>query len=153
MKTLKFLSLILLSFSLGMAYAKEINTKNLQSSQSGVKVMTTPKAATTDSTNTVNPGAVIVDTRPSSDVKVMPQVTVESGSDVVIGEPQENFKAAVRSWNQACESWKQQLKMDNGKNLLIRSCGVPKQRVEKVDLKTYYVLESKSTYKIKVGCP
>jgi len=79
-------------------------------------------------------------------------VFVESGSDIIVGEPQENAKAAYRTWQSACDTWKKELKSQNSKNLMIASCGSPKQRVEKVQLINLIIFESQSTYKIKVGC-
>jgi hypothetical protein len=80
------------------------------------------------------------------------QPFVESGSSVVVGTPEENPKAAYRTWKNACDTWKQELKGDNKSNLMIASCGSPKRRVEKANMTTYYIYESKSVYKIKVGC-
>ncbi|PIR22769.1 MAG: hypothetical protein COV44_06330 [Deltaproteobacteria bacterium CG11_big_fil_rev_8_21_14_0_20_45_16] len=79
-------------------------------------------------------------------------VFVESGSDIIVGEPQENVKAAYRTWQTACDNWKRELKAQNSRNLMIASCGSPKQRVEKVQLTSLIIFESQSTYKIKVGC-
>lgn len=94
---------------------------------------------------------IIVDTESKSNA-INPAPFVESGSDIIAGAPQENLKAAYRSWEEKCEIWKKDLDRLNGKNLLIRSCGSAKTRTEKIQLATYYTVESKAEYKIKVGC-
>lgn len=80
------------------------------------------------------------------------QSFVESGSDVVVGRPEEGVKAAYRSWEANCEDWKNDLKKLNRGSLMIRSCGEPQKRVDKVELSTLYTYESKATYKIRVDC-
>lgn len=95
--------------------------------------------------------SIVIDRDPTTVVNPA-QPVVESGSSVIIGEPQENIKAAYRSWKSACEAWKSELKSLNKRNLMIASCGSPKKRVEKVNVSSYFIYESKSTYKIKVGC-
>lgn len=80
------------------------------------------------------------------------EIRVESGSDMIIGDPEESVEAAHRSWKTACKAWKDDLQRLNRGNLMIRSCGQPRRRSEKVQLKTLFTVESKATYKIKLGC-
>lgn len=80
------------------------------------------------------------------------QVFVESGSDVIMGEPLEHPRAAYRSWKAACDSWKNDLKSMNKRNLMIASCGAPTREEKKVRLDTTFQFQSQATYKIKVGC-
>jgi len=79
-----------------------------------------------------------------------PQVKVESGSDSIQGEPQEQMKAAYRTWDQACKEWKAELRSLNGSNLMFMSCGAPKREVETIQSQKWFVYRSQASYKIKV---
>lgn len=104
----------------------------------------------------VSPGpdqrVIIIDTNKDSGTNIPPAPFVESGSTIIAGLPDENLKVAYRSWEQKCEAWKKELKMNNAGNLLIADCGQANRRVEKIQLTNYFIIESKSSYKIKVGC-
>lgn len=98
------------------------------------------------------PSKVIVineaDHRDSS--KKWPRVTVEAGKDSIQGEPQDQMKAAYRTWDQACKEWKSELRSLNGSNLLFISCGAPKREVETIHSQKWFVYRSEASYKIKV---
>lgn len=131
---------ILLIFVLALIFGQL--GEELRAQESGETTATSPEAS--DRVVVVNPESVIKQ-KPTN-------VFVESGSDVIVGQPEENPRAAYRTWKTACDQWKSELKTNNRENLLIASCGSPQKRVEKVDVNTLYIFESKSTYKIRVGC-
>jgi len=79
-----------------------------------------------------------------------PELVVESGTDVVSGSPEENIKAAYRKWEQACRSWKNELRSLNGKNLLHSSCGSPKRSEEVRNSEKIYTYKSDAKFKIRV---
>lgn len=97
---------------------------------------------------------IVIDsgTASSASEPTKPQVFVESGSSVIISTPKEDMRLAYKDWEEKCEAWKKDLKKNNGSNLLIASCGQANRRTEKIKLVTYYVIESKADYKIKIGC-
>lgn len=78
------------------------------------------------------------------------RVKVESGTDTIQGEPQEQIKAAYRTWDQACKEWKAELRSLNGSRLLFMSCGAPKREVETIHSQKWFVYSSEAKYKIKV---
>jgi hypothetical protein len=78
------------------------------------------------------------------------KVFVESGSDEIMGSPEDGIKPAYRTWDQKCTEWKNQLERLNGKNLLNASCGTPKRTGEKVNSEQIYTYQSTGKYKIKV---
>lgn len=77
-------------------------------------------------------------------------VTVESGSVPLSGSPEENIKAAYRTWEAACREWKNELKALNGKNLMLHHCGRPARREERIQSRGVYTYSSEATYKIRV---
>jgi hypothetical protein len=95
---------------------------------------------------------IVIDSGAKPQEPAKNQVFVESGSSVIVSLPNENMRSAYRDWEEKCAAWKKELKQNNGKNLLIASCGQANRRTEKIQLTTFYVIESKADYKIKVGC-
>lgn len=95
---------------------------------------------------------IVIEEKEVSRREAKPDVFVESGTDVIMGEPVENLKAAYRTWKTACDQWKSEIKTNNKKNLLIASCGSPARKEERVKLETVYSFSSQASYKIKVGC-
>ncbi len=78
------------------------------------------------------------------------RVKVESGTDTIQGEPQDQIKAAYRTWDQACKEWKAELRSLNGARLLFMSCGAPKREVETIQSQKWFVYSSEAKYKIAV---
>jgi len=120
---------------------------------SGFVLMTSGLFAEENSTGTKEkPSKVIVineaDHRDSK--KLIDRVKVESGADTIQGEPQDQIKAAYRTWDQACKEWKAELRSLNASRLLFMSCGAPKREVETIHSQKWFVYSSEAKYKIKV---
>lgn len=79
-------------------------------------------------------------------------VFVESDTNPIVGEYRATLRGARRSWEQKCDSWKKELKQDNGEALMIRHCGRPEPEEEEINEERLVRLVSESEYKIKVGC-
>lgn len=108
------------------------NTNNIK--------ITTPKSG---------PTYVIQDPAGSRKVDA-PKVFVESGSETIVGSPEESLKAAYRTWDNACTHWKNEMKRLNRRNLIQASCGNPKKSEESDSARKFYVYKSDAKFKVRV---
>lgn len=76
---------------------------------------------------------------------------VESGSDQIVGTPGTNIRSARRAWDQACKSWKHEMKQLNRQNLIQASCGSPTLKTEMHQSEKFYTYESTGKFKVRVS--
>ncbi len=76
---------------------------------------------------------------------------VESGSDQIVGTPGTNIRSARRAWEQACKSWKHEMKQLNRQNLIQASCGSPNLKPEMHQSEKFYTYESTGKFKVRVS--
>ena len=94
---------------------------------------------------------VIVIQEPREKKSEAPKVSVESGSDVISGSPEESIKASYRTWQAACREWKNEMNRLNGRRLIQASCGKPKRTEETQQSVKYYTTTSTAMFKVRIG--
>ncbi|TVQ79535.1 MAG: hypothetical protein EA369_04400 [Bradymonadales bacterium] len=92
---------------------------------------------------------VILDSRRDRDSSTA--VEVVSGQKTLSGEPHVNDRRAYRNWDQACRSWKRELRQLNRGRVIIHDCGPARVKTEKRGDQSLYRYESQAEYKIRVN--
>lgn len=77
-----------------------------------------------------------------------PEYKILEGSEEIAGDPFNDKNEAYKSWKQACDDWKKELKANNGDKVIVSSCGRPHMEEEKVTFEKTQI--STGNYKIKV---
>jgi hypothetical protein len=75
---------------------------------------------------------------------------VESGHLILTGEAMSDRKRARRRWEDACQTWKKEMRGFNRQNLMLAHCGSPQLKSSKEGDQAVFFYESKADYKIRV---
>jgi hypothetical protein len=77
-----------------------------------------------------------------------PEYKIVEGTEEIAGDPYNDKNEAYKSWKQACDDWKKELKANNGDRVIVASCGRPHMDEEHTTFEKTDV--STGSYKLKV---